>query len=317
MGACRWSRGDDTGDIMHTLLRLITAVLVLIVGIALIFLGALGEEVDDVLAMIIERRAMPGGGWVFIALGAAISLLPAALIMRWLMARRYAREISYTTELGTVAVSLIAIEEALTRAVEQEFSVRSVQMRVYEDRVRRTLVIEAVLNLWDDGDITGINRRCQDLLRRRLAELMPEQEAVRIDLAVHRLNQRRQADAPTATSEVDPAGQPIISSPLPLPGLAATRGDIGSQAGAALLARRRSSEGVEGIVTGPGAAVLDRRLTDDMGSESDVPEGDDVDDALIEGTDEDDGARSDEDETSEDDLYRGPAYPVEDDDEED
>ena len=56
----------------------------------------------------------------------------------------------------------------------------------------RQVSIDAALTLWDDQNITALNQRCQDLLRARFAELMPEHAtAVKIDLRVHRLNHPR------------------------------------------------------------------------------------------------------------------------------
>ncbi|MDA3960508.1 MAG: hypothetical protein PF961_06940, partial [Planctomycetota bacterium] len=123
------------------------------------------------------RLAETGGRIASGVVGVVLVMVPVLILLRWYASRRYAREISYTTEQGRVAVSLIAIEEALTRAIEQEEVVRKVQVRVFEDRVRKMVVIEAALTLWDDGDISGVNRRCQQLMRVRFAELMPEQTA--------------------------------------------------------------------------------------------------------------------------------------------
>jgi hypothetical protein len=135
-------------------------------------------------------------------------LCPLAIMLRWWQVFRRAREISYTTENGKISVSLIAIEEALTRAIEGEAEVKKATVRVFEDRVKRSIVIEAVVTLWEVSNVTERNRFCQRLLRRRFAELMPEQTVVQVNLTVHRLNQRRvevrPARAPsTALASVD------------------------------------------------------------------------------------------------------------------
>jgi hypothetical protein len=112
-------------------------------------------------------------------------------VVRWYQVWRRSREISYTTETGKISVNLIAVEEALTRAIEGEPDVKKATVRVFEDRVKRSIIIEAVVTLWEVANVTERNRFCQRLLRRRFAELMPEQTVVQVNLNVHRLNQRR------------------------------------------------------------------------------------------------------------------------------
>ena len=127
-------------------------------------------------------------------LGACVAgillIMPCALVLRWWQVARRSREISYTTESGKVSVNLIAIEEALTRTIEGEPEVKKAHVRVYEDRVKRTVVIEATATLWEVPNVTERNRACQRLLRRRFAELMPEQAQVEVNLSIHRLHVR-------------------------------------------------------------------------------------------------------------------------------
>ena len=123
---------------------------------------------------------------------------PFLILMRWLQAMRRNREISYATDGGAISVSLIAIEEALTRAVEGEAEVKKAHVRVFEDRVRRTVVVEAVVTMWEVPNVTDRNRFLQKLLRRRFAELMPEQSAVEVNLHLHRMTERRPEQRPAA-----------------------------------------------------------------------------------------------------------------------
>jgi hypothetical protein len=141
------------------------------------------------------------------ASGIAVILMlsPMAIFLRWMQVMRRAREISYQTENGRISVNLIAVEEALTRAIEGEPEVKKAHVRVFEDRVKRAIIIEAVMTLWEVPNVTDRNRFCQRLLRRRFAELMPEQTAVQVNLSVHRLTTRRPesqtaALAPAATA---------------------------------------------------------------------------------------------------------------------
>ncbi|MBA3710786.1 MAG: hypothetical protein H0W83_18430, partial [Planctomycetes bacterium] len=156
-------------------------------------------------ALLVANNFRPNiGDWIagfsktdegrLVASGVAVILMlsPLAIFLRWMQVMRRAREISYQTENGRISVNLIAVEEALTRAIEGEPEVKKAHVRVFEDRVKRVIIIEAVMTLWEVPNVTDRNRFCQRLLRRRFAELMPEQTAVQVNLTVHRLTTRRQ-----------------------------------------------------------------------------------------------------------------------------
>lgn len=130
--------------------------------------------------------------WIAAIVGGVIVACQTYLTLRWLQIHRRAREVSYTTDNGSVSVKLVAIEEALTRALENEGFVKRATVRVYEDRVKRQLVIDAVMTLWEVPNVTERNRYCQQLLRRRFAELMPERTQVQVNLTVHRLVPKRE-----------------------------------------------------------------------------------------------------------------------------
>ncbi len=115
---------------------------------------------------------------------------PLVWLLRWYQSMRRSREISYTTDNGRISVNLVAIEEALTRAIEGESEIRKARVSVYEDRVKRGIVIDAVVTLWEVANVTERNLFCQRLLRSRFAELMPERSDVSVNLAVHRLTVR-------------------------------------------------------------------------------------------------------------------------------
>lgn len=142
-----------------------------------------------------------------ISLGVAAALLltsPFMILLRWVQALRRNREISYTTDGGKISVSLIAIEEALTRAVEGEAEVKKAHVRVFEDRVRRAVVVEAVVTMWEVPNVTDRNRFLQKMLRRRFAELMPEQTHVDVNLHLHRMTERRPEQKPAVAPEPEP-----------------------------------------------------------------------------------------------------------------
>lgn len=281
---------------MVVLLRLLFWATALVLGIVALVAAIEPPLVIEWLGVLSQALPDPPTRIISAAIGALLLLLPLAIAVRRFSQRRYAREISYQTEHGEVSVSLQAIEEALVRAIEQDPAVRKVQLRVYDDRVKRQASISCVLTLWDDGDVTGINRRCQDLVRNRFAELMPEQNDVHIHINVHRLTQRpvevEQPVAPDTELTTDRTG-------MPLPGLLATQGQTNTRAGAALLAtkRRQSTESRDGETASAA----------DEGAADPVPEAED----RTEPTDEEDGFDPMAD------LYVGPRYTVEQDNDED
>jgi len=212
---------------MRVLLRLLVYLLAMGIGALLAvinFMPEMGSVVFMWLLTSYGRLAASG-------LAAILLIAPLLLLLRWLRVLRRAREISYQTENGRITVSLLAIEEALTRAVEGEPEVKKAQVRVHEDRVRRAVVIDAAMTLWEVPNVTERNRFCQRLLRRRFAELMPEQQTVEVNLAVHRLNVRRPDLKPsesTATSAPAQAASPLATSPeasTPLPRPSITRSE--------------------------------------------------------------------------------------------
>jgi hypothetical protein len=172
-------------------MRGVLRILLYLVTIALgLFLAAVyyRPELVDVVA---DAAKTMQGRWVIA--GAAVSLLssPLVILLRWFQSIRRNREISYDTDNGKISVSLVAIEEALTRAVEGEPEVKKALVKIFEDRVKRAVIIDATVVMWEVPNVTDRNRFCQRLLRRRFAELMPEQSQVDVNLHLHRLTERR------------------------------------------------------------------------------------------------------------------------------
>lgn len=138
---------------------------------------------------------------------------PLLWLLRWLQAMRRSREISYNTDNGRISVNLVAIEEALTRAIEGETEIRKARVSVYEDRVKRGIVIDAVVTLWEVPNVTERNLFCQRLLRRRFAELMPERSDVSVNLAVHRLTVRPPSKGNVVPTPAAQPAQPAATAP--------------------------------------------------------------------------------------------------------
>jgi hypothetical protein len=175
---------------MHKVLNFILSFLAFVSGSlagAAYLEPAFGVELHNYL-----RTA--NGLMVGLTVASVFVLVPIIAVVRWIQVWRRSREISYPTETGRISVNLIAVEEALTRAIEGEPDVKKATVRVFEDRVKRSIIIEAVVTLWEVMNVTERNRFCQRLLRRRFAELMPEQTVVQVNLNVHRLHQRRNED---------------------------------------------------------------------------------------------------------------------------
>jgi hypothetical protein len=210
-----------------------------------------------------------------VAAGLAMVLLlsPLSIMLRWIQATRRGREISYSTDTGRVSVNLIAIQEALTRALEHEDCVRKAHVHLYEDRVKRQVVIDAAMTFWEVPNVTERNRQCQILLRRRFAELMPEQKVL-VNLSVHRITPRREKDRERTDTHEERA--------------------------------RQSTRIEEPALPGPFAGTP---LAHSVGAE--VPVGQ----YLLPPPGADQGRPALPPAPSEDELYVGPSYPVEDDDE--
>ena len=173
----------------------------------------------DFATVLSDYLKTTNGQMVGLSVAVLFVSCPFAAVLRWYQVWRRSREISYTTETGKISVNLIAVEEALTRAIEGEPDVKKATVRVFEDRVKRSIIIEAVVTLWEVANVTERNRFCQRLLRRRFAELMPEQTVVQVNLNVHRLNQRRAEDRQTrATPQV------VTSAAEPTPAVGSNTG---------------------------------------------------------------------------------------------
>ena len=244
---------------MRGILRILLYIFTILLGL---FLAAVDQRPDIVDQVAALAKTMEGR-WVVRA--AAIILLssPLMILMRWVQSIRRNREISYETDNGKISVSLIAIEEALTRAIEGEPEVKKAHVRIFEDKVKRAILIDAVVTMWEVPNVTDRNRFCQRLLRRRFAELMPEQSQVDVNLHLHRLTERRveAKPLPKAAAEVN---KPAEAS-----------AKLGTDSGTMPVTEDVRSSGVN-----PVADALHR-------------------------------------EPDESELYVGPSYPVEDDDEDD
>ena len=225
---------------MHVFLRSFVYLLCFSVGLVIISVLIFRESAMQALISYLQAvQAGEASLWTLLGLGILQVLIPIALTLRWLAVRRFARELSYMTANGRVSVNLQAIEEALARAAVNGKGVKHIVVRVYEDRIRRQVIIQAVLTLWDENNITGATQRCQEILSQRFQELMPEQRSVQVQVSVNRLNQQRGTEFTTAV-QAETEGHRIT------PGLAATDGEINNAAGRALLQqtkRKRTDDG--------------------------------------------------------------------------
>jgi hypothetical protein len=193
---------------MRAFLRWVLSVVGVLAGVLLAAELAFPEQVEPGIRLVLD--ATPGRiGAIILAVCLVSS--PLVMLLRWLQALRRSREISYQTDNGRISVNLVAIEEALTRVLEGESDIRSARVAVYEDRVKRGIVIDAVVSLWEVPNVTERNLLCQRLLRRRFAELMPERSDVQVNLAIHRLVVR---------PKEKPSGKGKASLPVPAPAAA-------------------------------------------------------------------------------------------------
>ena len=284
---------------MHGLLRIFVYLLCFSVGLAIILCLLFKDSLLSGLIEHLESVKLGQGVWTLLCLGILQVLIPVALTMRWLAVRRFAREISYMTANGRVSVNLQAIEEALTRAALNVPGVKHIVIRVYEDRIRRQVIIQAVMTLWDDNDINSTSQRCQRMLQQRFEELMPEQRSVQVQLSMNRLYEQRGSEFIKAVQ-----GEHSETGKI-TPGLSVTDGEIGNAAGRALLQRTKRKRTEDGEIherpvteygelsereTRPEANVEDRHSTKITEMENEDPYAD---------------------------LYHGPQYAVPDDDDHD
>ncbi|MCX8040550.1 MAG: alkaline shock response membrane anchor protein AmaP [Planctomycetota bacterium] len=206
---------------MRAFLRWLAFLISLALGALLAVFSIWPETVEPVMRWL---RDQPEGRWTGAAMAIVLLTSPLVWLLRWVQAQRRSREISYTTDNGRISVNLLAIEEALTRAIEGEPEIRKARVSVYEDRVKRSIVIDAVVTLWEVPNVTERNLFCQRLLRRRFAELMPERSDVQVNLSVHRLTVRPPGQAQPArppASEPPPAAPaaPRVREPERLPAM--------------------------------------------------------------------------------------------------
>lgn len=225
---------------MHTALRLIVYILCMGTGVLMLLLLLFPQQFVPYVLDYLKGLQEGHGFWTPMMLGIVQILMPLSLALRWLSKRRFSREISYMTANGRVSVNLQVMEEALSRAVNNEPQVKHVVVRMYEDRIRRMVVIQAVLTLWAEENITAANEKCQKILSQRFAELMPEQRSVQVHLSVNRLRHRQSTEFHKALCDREDSDTHVIT-----PGLVATDGLADNEAGRDLLQktkRRKHSE---------------------------------------------------------------------------
>ena len=286
---------------MHVFLRSFVYLLCFAVG--LVIISALIFRDSAMQALITYLQDIQAGNvslWTLLSLGILQVLIPIALTLRWLAVRRFARELSYMTANGRVSVNLQAIEEALARAAVNDKSVKHIVVRVYEDRIRRQIIIQAVLTLWDESNITSATQRCQDILAQRFQELMPEQRSVQVQMSVNRLNEQR-------GTEFTKAVQSDTDAHRITPGLAATAGEIDNAAGRALLERTKRKRTDDGEIYERSATdYAQREVTERSETRSELHPEDKHQTSVTE---------IDENQDMYANLYHGPQYAVPDDDE--
>ncbi len=226
---------------MHAFLRFFVYLLCFSVGLAIIALLLFRDSLLEYAITYLNGLREGEGIWTILSLGILQVLIPLALTLRWLAVRRFARELSYMTANGRVSVNLQAIEEALTRAAINVPGVKHIVIRVYEDRIRRQVIIQAVLTLWDESNITGITNVCQQTLSQRFQELMPEQRTIQVQISVNRLREQRGSEFIHAVQQQQAGEEHEIT-----PGLSVTAGEVNNAAGRTLLEqtkRKRSEDG--------------------------------------------------------------------------
>jgi hypothetical protein len=87
----------------------------------------------------------------------------------------------------SVTVSLFALREALTRALQHEPEVHSVDVELKHDRAKRRITqVMARGTVWDGPDILQTTLKMQQVLRRRFREIVDPEEEPRFEVALDR-----------------------------------------------------------------------------------------------------------------------------------
>jgi hypothetical protein len=227
--------------------RIFLSLLAVVTGAYLLFLAADPMRLLMHVGFFEQHGVTQVGRWSLAATGLILLAIVPAEIFVWAIRRRYAKTLMYRVGGDRVTVSLQAVEEALSRALENDASVRTATIRLLANRWRRRVEVACALVLYEDSDVSVVDTRCQQLLRARFKEVMSGVKRVQFSLHIDRLRSRASdpGQARLATAADDGAAAPrapsttggsrAIGSIVPLPGLMATGGDTSKEAAAALL----------------------------------------------------------------------------------
>ena len=310
-------------DSAGLLLRLIFTLMALVLGGYLLFLAADPVRFQLHMQFLLQEGGTPMGRVVLASIGGlCLAVVPAQLLV-WAVSRRYAKTLKYRVAGDKVTVSLQAVEEALSRALENDPAVRTATVRVLANRWRRRVDVEAALVLYEDSDLSVVDGRCPQLLRARFKEVMSGVKRVSFSLHIDRLRSRASdpghARLATVAEDSSERLMGMRQTPaIPLPGLTATGGATSKEAAAALLANGDSAEPAEvpsQSITAAEPVYDDEPIPSSAHTPADglVPAGDSEEKAVKQGDSRPVDAVSDLQEN----LYAGPSYPVGDADEED
>ena len=201
----------------------------------------------------VGRASLAAVGLVFLA------IVPAQILV-WSLSRRYAKTIRYRVGADQVTVSLQAVEEALSRALEIDADVRTATVRILSNRWLRRIEVACALVLYEDTDVSVTDSRCQQLLRARFKEVMSGAKRVRFALHIDRLRSRA-SDPGQARLAAAPArlmsSRPVAAAAGAIAGIIGHRWRHVKEAAAVLLAGRNQNDIAESEILKSSQAVTE------------------------------------------------------------
>jgi len=126
---------------------------------------------------------------IMIAIAAGLFLLNGLAFLSLLRPRRYLNYITFANPKGKVMVSVPALQEALSRILLVQPSVHDVRVRILVPRAKRRkrpIRVIAGISLKESQDVLATEMRFQDILERKLTDILRTDEKVEYNIRLER-----------------------------------------------------------------------------------------------------------------------------------
>jgi hypothetical protein len=124
---------------------------------------------------------------------------------------RYLKYITFSNPKGQVAVSIAALQEALTRGLLQHPQVEDAHVAIFVSRKKKKpirVIASGVLK--EANDIVAIEARIQDMLERRFKEILKVDEKVLYDIRLEKFKFEKPLRPLSEEKPIDVAGEPTF-----------------------------------------------------------------------------------------------------------